>query len=401
MRLQGEILLARPLRAHAIIALLTCSMVALASWVGVGRYARTEAAKGILVTNAEASKIIALRPGVVTQLSVVEGQFVHKGQILATVQVDQDYAEGNRASQEGLNAVQAQRQLAARQIGSMQHRGQSERVGLVAAMTNARQQYIDVQGQIVIQEQLVQSLQTTLERYRPVVEKGFISLTEMDRRQQELLTARQELGRYRQQLTSLQADQAKASAALSQSHAEEETQTGIAQSSVEGLRLQQSQIRGQQAYVLTAPEDGIITALQSGVGRTVDATVPILTIVPKNAVLHAELYAPSRAIGFVKPGEEVRLLYDAFPYQRFGSFKGRIQAISRVALDPRQIDAPFHIEEPVYRVSVVPDQQTVSGYGERVKLQPGMTLSANIVLERRSFAAWLLEPLNAVIKRDR
>lgn len=44
------------------------------------------------------------------------------------------------------------------------------------------------------------------------------------------------------------------------------------------------------------------------------------------------------------------MLYDAFPYQRFGSFKGTVRSISRVALDPRQIDAPFKIEEPVYRV---------------------------------------------------
>lgn len=60
MRLEGEVLLSRPLRAHAIIGLLTCSMIALATWIATGRYARTEVAKGQLVTNAETAKIIAL-----------------------------------------------------------------------------------------------------------------------------------------------------------------------------------------------------------------------------------------------------------------------------------------------------------------------------------------------------
>jgi hypothetical protein len=44
--------------------------------------------------------------------------------------------------------------------------------------------------------------------------------------------------------------------------------------------------------------------------------------------LQAEIYIPSRAIGFVKPGQEVRLLYDAFPYQRFGAYRGRVVAAS-------------------------------------------------------------------------
>ncbi|MGK3796914.1 hypothetical protein, partial [Enterococcus faecium] len=86
----------------------------------------------------------------------------------------------------------------------------------------------------------------------------------------------------------------------------------------------------------------------------------------------------------------------AFPYERFGSFKGTVRAVSRVALDPRQLDAPFKVDEPVYRVSVTPEKQRVNGYGEVVKLQPGMTLSANIILERRSFLEWILEPLNSV-----
>lgn len=400
-RLQGEILLSRPLRAHVAIGLLTCAMVALAAWVATGRYARTETAKGILVTNAGTAKIIALRPGVVTRLVVADGQTVHAGQVLATIQIDQQNAEGSRATQESLDAVQAQQRMTAQQITAVRKRAQGERASLLATITGSREQSAELEEQIKIQQQLVESLRTTLERYGPVAQRGFISQTEMDRRQQEELTARQGLGRLRQQLTSLRADQAKAVAELQQTSAEETAQATTARSSAEGFRAQQAQLRGQQAYTLIAPTDGVVTALQTSVGRTVDVSVPLLTIVPLNAALHAELYAPSRAIGFVRAGDEVRLLYDAFPYQRFGSFPGRVEAVSRVALDPRQIDAPFQMDEPVYRVSVIPAEQTVNAYGEKVRLQPGMTLAANIVLERRSFLQWLLEPLNAVMKRDR
>ena len=127
---------------------------------------------------------------------------------------------------------------------------------------------------------------------------------------------------------------------------------------------------------------------------------PLMVIVPTEAELSAELYAPSRAVGFVEPGKETRLIYDAFPYQRFGSFEGSVASISRIAIDPRETDIPFPFEEPVYRISVSLDEQAIEAFGEPAPLQAGMTLQANIVLERQSFLAWLLQPLNAVLKRN-
>lgn len=401
LRLEGEVLLSRPIGDHAVIVLLTGIVLILAVWVAAGRYARVEPARGILATDAEAARIVALRPGVIIRLDAREGEFVHRGQALATVQVEQQYATGVRATQEELAAVQVQKQLAVNQIRLTQDRARSERAGLADEIVSDRQQKVDLESQITIQEQLIQSLKRTLESYRPVADKGFISKTEIDRREQELLTAKQTLARFRQQLTSLRGEETKTATDLDRSRVEEATQAATVRSTVEGFRLQQSQLKAEQSYVLAAPVEGMVTALQTGVGRTVDPTVPLMTIVPKDATVHAELYAPSRAVGFVKPGQEVRLLYDAFPYERFGSYAGHIRAVSRVALDPRQIDVPFKVDEPVYRVTVVPDRQTVTGYGQRIQLQPGMTLAANIVLERRSFLSWLLEPLNAVTKRDR
>ena len=142
-----------------------------------------------------------------------------------------------------------------------------------------------------------------------------------------------------------------------------------------------------------------MTALAAGVGRAVNASRPVMVIVPQDAELVAELYAPTRAVGFVEPGKETRLLYDAFPYQRFGSFGGKVDNISRIAVDPRETEIPFPFEEPVYRIKVKLDRQAIRASGEQNPLQAGMTLQANIVLERQTFLAWLLQPLNAVLNR--
>ena len=124
-----------------------------------------------------------------------------------------------------------------------------------------------------------------------------------------------------------------------------------------------------------------------------------MVIVPDDAKLYANVFAPTRAIGFVKPGQEVRLLFDAFPYQRFGSHRGTVAYVSKTIIDPREVDVPFQIDEPVYRVAILLSKQEVNAFGEAVRLQPGMTLTANIVLEEQSFLEWLLTPLRAVLNR--
>jgi membrane fusion protein len=112
--------------------------------------------------------------------------------------------------------------------------------------------------------------------------------------------------------------------------------------------------------------------------------------------MRVDLYAPSRSMGFLRPGQPVRLLYDAFPWQRFGAFDGTIAEVSQTILAPTEVEAALKLEEPVYRVRVAVKDQAITAFGTSAPLQPGMTLEANIVLERQTFLDWLLTPLRAV-----
>jgi membrane fusion protein len=88
-RLEGEILLSQPLRAHLLTLALLGIAAVLAAWVALGTYTRSELARGLLVTDRPSIKIVALRPGQVAGLHVVDGQRVRAGQKLATILVEQ------------------------------------------------------------------------------------------------------------------------------------------------------------------------------------------------------------------------------------------------------------------------------------------------------------------------
>jgi membrane fusion protein len=133
--------------------------------------------------------------------------------------------------------------------------------------------------------------------------------------------------------------------------------------------------------------------LLASVGRRADPQYLQLEIVPADSVLEAELFVPTRAIGFVRPGQEVRILYDAFPYQSFGAYGGRISKISQTILKGSDISAPVTLQEPAYKVTVTLDRPDIDAYGQKKPLQADMLLRADIILGRRSLMSWLIDPL--------
>jgi membrane fusion protein len=399
-RVLGEIVLTQPVRTQMLVLLLAGIIAMTALWVTLGTYTRTETARGILVTDDASAKVVAIRPGVLTELSVREGQLVRAGQKIATVRVEQGSETGGSAVADSLGALEVQRGLTRDQIRLAAERAAGERARVAATVSGLAQQRSDLSGQIALQEEAVASAKDLLDRIQSVVEKGFVSRIEVERRRQAWVAARQELARLRQQSNAVEAETRRASAELARISADAGAQIITARAEAESIAQRQAQLKGERAYTIAAPIGGRVTALLAAVGRTVDQSLPMMVIVPDASALHADVYAPTRAIGFVRPGQEVRLLYDAFPYQRFGSFTGRIAAVSRTVLDPRELSAPLKIDEPVYRIEVAPSAQAVAAYGERMKLQPGMTLTASIILDRRSFLDWLLQPLKAVLRRN-
>jgi membrane fusion protein len=125
----------------------------------------------------------------------------------------------------------------------------------------------------------------------------------------------------------------------------------------------------------------------------------VAAIVPAGSRLQAELFVPSRAAGFIRPGQEVRLMYDAFPHQTFGASIGRVAEISRTVLAPSEVTSGLELREPVFRVRVNLDREEVEAYGEHIPLQAGMSLRADLIIDRRTLIEWLLDPVYAAARR--
>lgn len=399
-RLHGDVLLGSSVPTYITTAFIVLASVCALTWAALASYARTESVSGVVTSIQPIAKVVAARPGLVTSVAVSEGNVVVAGAHLATVHVEQQTEAGGMTATASLAAIEAQRRLAEQRLDLEPARTTAERAKLNAVIDGGKAQRREIEAQLVLQDGLIKSTRNGFEQIAPVVANGFVSRNESERRRQAWIQAEQGRRTLLQQQSATTANIAAASAELARLPIDSAANISQLQATMEQLAQGRAQQAGEQGYTVVAPIAGRVTSIQTAPGRFVDGRVPLMTIVPENAVMRVDLYAPSRSMGFVAPGQAVRLLYDAFPYQRFGSFGGRIEAISRAVIAPNEVDAALQLKEPVYRVNVALDAQRVKAYGAEAPLQPGMTLTANIVLERRSFLSWLLAPLQAVRSRS-
>lgn len=383
-----------------IAGLLVTIITGAGLWFAFGTYARIETAQGILTTDKPTAKVYSPRTGVAVQFFVREGDLVAAGQSLAVVNADVQDGQGSGVAANSAAAVQAQLGYQEKQIELVEESYSLEVRRLQGIIQSSTEQISTVDSARLVQEQIVTSQKSLLDQVEGVVERGFISRNEFERRRQSYLSAVQQQLQLNQQRENLARQAAEAAAQLRNSDVAREREIATINSATKALEQQRIQLVGAQAFVVTAPIAGRVTAIQTGVGQSVQPTIPILIVVPEDAKLLAYVYAPTRAIGFVRPGQEARLSFDAFPYQRFGTAVGRVEAVSGSVLDPRETSVPLALEEPVYRVTVALDSQALRARGGLHALQPGMTLKASLVLERQSFLEWLLTPLAGVMRKS-
>jgi membrane fusion protein len=234
---------------------------------------------------------------------------------------------------------------------------------------------------------------------RPLVSSGLIAAEELRRREEAELALRQEVAAARGRARSLEAQIRELTARRARLPFDQAQQRAQLEASLAALAQRRAQAEAARGYELRAPIAGRVSAVQAALGQSLDQYRPLMTLTPNGARLTAEVYVPSRAIGFIRPGQTVRLLYDAFPYQRFGAAQGTVEAVSATVLLPQEVNAALRTEEirePVYRVIVGVARQDMLAFGRAMPLSAGMALTADIVLEERSFAEWLFEPILAM-----
>lgn len=395
-RLSGDVAIAVPVRWQAIGLLIGGALAAALLFLSFASYARVETVGGSIVPDTGVATILPSRSGVISALSVRDGQSVIAGAPLATVRAEEDGATGPTAAARIESAIARQDSSLTAQLDASAAAAAAQQGQLAAQRGGIAAEIGQLRAQVGLQQELVASASRDLDRARAIAERGFISGRDLQVREETLLARRQGLSQLQQSLSSRQSALIEAERSIAQIAAQTRAQGASLAAARAEVAQSAASASGARAYVLRAPVAGRVTALSARIGQPASAQQPLMAIVPDGSILRAELAVSSAAIGFVKPRQAVRLAIDAFPYQRFGTVSGRVLT---VATSPVSQQGPNGTVVSVYPVVVALDATQVTAFGRVEPLVPGMTLTARIVTEDQSLLEWLFEPLYAVRRR--
>jgi membrane fusion protein len=396
----GNIQLIRPVPLGVLTGLVSVVAVCVATYLMLGEYTRKARVSGYLVPDGGVIRLVPPQAATVVESNALEGKTVRKGDVLFVLSLD-------RTTQAGGTQDAVRASLAAR-AKSLEAAGLQKSVLQQAQLSALDTQLADMRGELrqlaaeaELQTQRLALAQAAQARLESLRNDNFISQAQVQAKAEEVLALRAQMQSLERQRSALQREIGVLEAKKRELPLRSEAERGEIERDLAVLQQEAAESEARRRLVVRAPHDGVVSAVTAQVGQPVTPDAALATLVPQGAKMQAHLFAPSSAVGFVKAQQTVLLRYQAFPYQKFGHQHGLVLQVSRTPLPAAELrDAVGETPtEPLYRITVALDRQSVKAYGEAQPLTPGMRLEADVLLDRRKLVEWLFEPVLSITGR--
>jgi len=389
-------------------------------WAVFGKLDIVAVAEGRLVPETYVKIVQPAEAGIVREIRVKEGDRVEQGQVLARLDPTVTTADGTALQRElALQRLQLRRieaELAGAPFGRRADDDPLLFSQVEAQLRSHRQAFLDsvageqmarrrAEHELASSRETLQKLETALPSYEKAA-RAFEKLA--DRRLMGALQAEEKRREAQEKARDLEAQ--RSIVAALEAAIEERTQR-LAQfgssyrSDLSALRLQTlsasnrleqdlaKNIYREGLLELKAPQAGIVKELATTTpGAVVQPGTVLLSLVPVDEPLLAEVAIANQDIGFVRPGQAVRIKLAAYPFQKYGMLEGVVRTVSA--------DAQTRTDDPsptaVFKALVELRRQALEADGVAMSPGAGMQVTAEIVQGKRTVLEYLLSPVRRV-----
>jgi len=404
-------------------------LACLLAWAVFGKLDIVAVAEGRLVPDTYLKIVQPADAGVVKEILVREGELVKEGQILMRMDAALSGADLRSLTTDfhtkrlGLRRIDAQ--LAAAPL-TRQSGDPAELFAQVQAQYAAnRQAYETALGQEkalldkaksdyaaadAVKKKLVQVLPHYRDQeaaYAKLERDGFAGKLMFTDKQRERIEKEQDLAAQEAVIESAAATIAQEEKKIAQIVADYrkalQTERVDIANQLEKAGQEMAKQEHRHGYLeLRAPQDGLVKDLATHtIGTVASPGTILMTLVPKNEHLRAEVWVKNDDIGFVRETQPVRVKLAAFTFQKYGMLDGSVSHVSADAAEQGSnagSAAPATPKAPAgdalaYRTLVNLNSQTLDADGVKYRLSPGMQVSAEIHLGTRTVLEYLISPV--------
>lgn len=358
-------------------------------------FSRTEYVRGVVAPATGVSRVVSPREGFVSSVEARQGERVRAGQPLVAIVSNGILPSGHSAPSERLATYRRQASMGRRSLQEEQLRVAAEREGIDSQVGQLNAEAASLTTQIALQEDRIRRNELRLANLSRLRESGYVSLVAVQTQEETILSLRQQLEDLRQRRTRASFEIERLRSSLAALGAQSRRTRLQSEATLEEFERGAVEAQADAGTIVASAISGRVSAIHVSPGQRVAPGEEIASVVGNGSALTVYLFVPATSIGLVRAGQPVALRYDSYPYQRFGVGRGIITQVASTAIsgpggDPRP-GAPSGYRA---KVSVLPGAR-------HFELRPDMTLSAGIMVERRSLLDWLLAPLRERLRERR
>ncbi|MBN8452331.1 HlyD family type I secretion periplasmic adaptor subunit [Accumulibacter sp.] len=413
---------------RAVLRVLAGMLGLLILWALLGRLDIVAVADGKLVPQSYLKIVQPAEAGIVKEIRVREGETVKAGQVL--MRMDTLITEADAQS---IEADWQRRRLALRRIdaelggtpfrpepddppalaGEIDAQYRANRAAIEAALAEERSRLLKAKAELASAQQVQNKLAEILPHYREqdkaydkLVKDGFAGGLMASDKRRERIEKEQELKTQAHLIESARASIAQSEKKLAQLDSDYRRSLHAERSEAQATVDRLAQERAKQAHrkdllELRASQDSVVKELATHTtGTVVQPGTVLLTLLPTEETLRAEVWISNEDIGFVRQGQPVKLKFAAFPFQKYGMVEGTVEHVSADAADggmgggaaPNE-GGQRKAQPLVYKALVTLKAMNLEIDGARFGLAAGMRTSAEIMLGTRTVAEYLLSPV--------
>ncbi|MCI0414872.1 HlyD family efflux transporter periplasmic adaptor subunit [bacterium] len=325
--------------------------------------------------------------GIVTEVRVSEGLSVAKGSPLFVIQ---SQTVGDRATE--LRTLEMQKTGTEKKLSNAKMKYESERLGNIEEERRLKGRLAYLTRMMDLKKKQLVVMKELAERFEKLHKEGIANEAEYTNHELEVGRISVELEQFQTEYADAEAGIKKIRHELEARQAEYQT---LEQSIHEGVntdKIRMEALNKELAFstgdelTIPAPCSGMVVDLQiQAPGAVVHDGDILCALTCSGETLQAKLNIPQTGVVRIKPGQGVKLLYDAFPYQRYGVRFGTVRWVSPASVAVK--------ESTVFPVLVDIQEQSIVIRGQSRSLMPGMGGTAQVVVDTRSLISHAFAPI--------
>jgi len=396
----GQVQLVRPLSLSLLTLGVLAMLVLVLAFLFLGEYTRKARIGGVLVPDLGVIRLVPPAQGRVLERHVQEGQSVRAGDLMFVLTLEGSTLSTDVQARVQRSLEERRRSLedAARQQALL---AEGEMLSLQRRLDEMKREQGQIEAEAALHRQRLTLAQQALERLEALSRDQFISSAQVQTKKEEVLGLQAQAQALQRQSAALARDRAALEGERRGLPVQLKSRQGAIERDLAALSREAAEQDAVRQIVVRAPQDGTVSSVLAEPGQSVSPASALASLIPAGAQLQAHLFAPSGAVGFVRPQQEVRLRFEAFPYQKFGHQNGHVLQVSRTPLAAPELaglplSGPAGTEgpaEPMFRITVAMDSPELHAFGTTQPLVAGMRMEADVLLERRRLIEWLFAPV--------